>query len=226
LSHLSGGLATAEMAAALLGLHHAVTKAGGDFRVTDCHRSAATQMAARAKYNAWVKAGKPNPPGPGQKAAFVAEPGKSNHNAGRAVDIDIASLKFPGVPADKQLDKLWELAIPLGFTPIIKEAREGASESWHFDFWGDLRHVYQRYGYEVGALCGALLVGHAGQWQSDARVMQAHCHRLGKDVGALDGVIGPKTLKALMELLNVKTEAEAIRPDTLNRLQMISSRAY
>lgn len=223
----AGGVAIPEMAVALEQLHHAVLAAGGDFRITDCHRSAAVQLAARQKYEAWLKAGKPNPPGPGQKAAFVALPGKSNHNAGRAIDVDITSLKFPGLAKDKQLDTLWELAIPLGFTPIIKAPTEGASESWHFDFWGDLRHTYDRLGYEQAALCGALLVGHGGSWQNDGALLQAHCHRCGQDIGAIDAVVGARTQKAVLALLGspLGTGAGALQA-AIAKLALLPAKPY
>jgi hypothetical protein len=158
-----------------------------------------------------VKAGKPKPGTSGfnaatMKAAFVAAPGRSMHNAGRAIDVHLGMLNFPGVPADKQLDRLWELAIPLGWTPIIKSADEGASEAWHFDFFEDIKGVYDRLGYEQSALCGALLVGH-GDLTSYAAVVQALLSRAGFNLGAIDGVAGAKTLTALATALGMTTDA-------------------
>jgi len=202
------GVAHPEVAPALLALHHAVTKAGGDFRVTELHRDVSVQVAARAKYDRWVAAGKPKPGTAGfdpasMKSDFVALPGKSNHNGGRAIDFHVGMLNFPNVPANKQLDRMWELCIPLGWKPIIKAPDEGASESWHLDYWGELTGVYDRLGYEQGALCGALLVGHGGAWQTYERVVQALLQRAGFAIGELDGAIGPKTLNALAGALGV-----------------------
>lgn len=205
------GVAHPEVAPALLALHNAVTAAGGDFRVTELHRDVAVQMATRAKYDKWVAAGKPKPGTPGfdaktMKSDFVALPGKSNHNGGRAIDFHVGMLNFPGVPANKQLDKMWEICIPLGWKPIIKTADEGASESWHLDYWGEIAGVYARLGYEEGALCGALLVGHAGAFQSYERVVQALLQRAGFSIGSIDGAIGPKTVNALATALGVTPE--------------------
>lgn len=207
------GICTADTAAALLALHDAVTAAGGDFRVTELHRDIAVQRKARAKYDAWVAAGKPKPGTPGfdaasMKAAFVATPGRSGHNAGRSIDIDLASLVFPGVPADKQLDRLWEIAIPLGWSPVIKAATEGASESWHFDFWGELAGVKARLGYEQAALCGAILVGHGDLSGYDAEVQALLC-RAGHDIGAIDGKVGARTRSALATALSVSESTAA-----------------
>jgi hypothetical protein len=222
------GIMHPEAAAALLALHEAVTARGGDFRVTEAHRDLATQRLARAKYDAWAKAGKPKPGSAGydastMKAAFVATPGRSGHNAGRSIDVHLSELRFPGVPADKQLDVLWECALPLGWKPIIKSADEGASEAWHFDYVGDLAGVMQRLGYEQWALCGAILVGH-GDLQTYAAAIQALLARAGFDVGTVDGLAGPKTSAALSKALGVDlarvasilaTQSEAVYADLI-----------
>ena len=207
------GVCTADTAAALLALHEAVQSAGGDFRVTELHRDVSVQQAARAKYDRWVAAGKPKPGSAGfnastMKSAFVATPGRSMHNAGRACDINLGVLKFPGVAADKQLDKLWELAKACGWSPVIRTADERASEAWHFDCWGDLRGIRDRLGYEQAAFAGALFVGHAGHGTSWASVTQALLQRAGKDIGPIDGAFGPKSRAALAAALGV-TDAAA-----------------
>lgn len=208
------GICTTDTASALLALHEAVQSAGGDFRVTELHRDVAVQTAARAKYDRWAAAGKPEPGTAGfdaatMKSAFVAAPGRSMHNAGRAIDINLGTLKFPGVTADRQLDKLWELAIPLGWQPIIKTADERASEAWHFDFWGDLRGVLARLGYEQAAFAGALLVGHAGAGTSWASVTQALLQRAGHSIGTIDGAFGGKSRASLCAALGV-SDADAL----------------
>ena len=200
------GLAVPEMAVALKALSDAVAARGGDFRVTECHRDVGVQRAARAKYDAWVAAGKPKPGTPGfdaakMKPAFVASPGRSGHNAARSIDVHLSELKFP-VPANQQLDVLWECALPLGWKPIIKSADEGASEAWHFDFPGELTGVMSRLGYEQWALCGAILVGH-GDLTNYAAVIQALLSRAGYDIGKIDGLAGAKTNQALAAALGI-----------------------
>ncbi len=206
------GVAHPEMAPALKSLSDAVTARGGDLRITECHRDVAVQQAARTKYDNWVKAGKPSTGSAGwnaatMKNAYVALPGRSGHNAGRSIDVHLSALKFPGTPANKQLDVLWECAIPLGWKPIIKTADEGAKEAWHFDFWGELNGVLDRLGYEQAALCGALLVGH-GDLQGFPAVVQALLCRAGFNIGNIDGAIGPKSIAALAQALKI-TEADA-----------------
>ena len=206
------GIAVPEVARALLAFHEAVFAAGGDFRVTELHRDVAVQQGARAKYDAWVRAGKPSPSSSGfnsktMKAAFVALPGRSFHNAGRAIDIHIGALKFPGVAANKQLDKLWEIAKSCGWSPIIKAPDEGASEAWHFDYYGEISGVLKRLGYEQTALCGAILVGHSGDCQTFEHTTQALLQRAGFDIGKIDGDIGPKTRAALVQALGSSESA-------------------
>jgi hypothetical protein len=206
------GIAHPEMAPALLALSNAVAAAGGDFRVTECHRDLKVQRNARQKYDNWVKAGRPKPGtanwnGNTMKSAYVALPGRSGHNAGRSIDVHIDMLKFPGIPADKQLDKLWEIAKPLGWRPVIKSADERASECWHFDYPGELRGVMDRLGYEQWALCGALMVGH-GDLQGYPAETQALLCRAGYDIGKIDGDIGPRSIGALASALKI-SESEA-----------------
>lgn len=200
---LKGGKCAPEVAPAVLALHHAILAAGGDPRITELHRDLATQQALRRRYDTWVKAGKPtgaayNPAT--MKNAFVATPGRSGHNAGRSIDVDTGSLKFPGVPANQQLDTLWALAKPLGWSPIIKAPTEGASESWHFDYHGELQGVMDRLGYEQWALCGAILVGHGDLGNYDA-ILQALLCRAGFDIGKIDGAAGAKTIAGLTAAL-------------------------
>lgn len=199
---LAGGRATPDTCAALWALHLAVLDAGGDFRVTDCFRGVETQREARAKYDRWVAAGKPAPgsskyDAKTMKAAYVAVPGRSWHNAGRAIDVHLDALRFPGVPANQQLDKLWELAKPIGWSPIIKDAIEGASESWHFDYFGEWRPVVERRGYEEAAIAAAADVGN-GEADRGWRFVQGGLHRAGYDVGPIDGIPGSKTARALV----------------------------
>jgi hypothetical protein len=196
-----GGKMPPDAAAALLALHEAVAAAGGDLRITDLYRSVATQAAARARYDAWVAAGRPAPGSAGWNSAtmkkdFVAFPGRSWHNAGRAIDIHLAALRFPGVPADKQLDTLWDIARKIGWTPIIKAPEENVSEAWHFDYFGFWSRVKAKIGYEGAAIAAAQDIAN-GEVPAEERRLQGGLHRAGYDVGAVDGVVGRTTRAGL-----------------------------
>jgi len=206
-----------EAAAALGKLNDAALAVGGDFRVTDCFRTIDEQAAIRKRYDTWVAAGKP---APGTKAFnattmksdYVALPAKSGHNGGRASDLSTSMMHFPGVAADKQLDKLWEIARPLGWRPIIKAPTEGVTENWHFDYPGELTPILDRHGYETWAMCAVLDIGAGGSVLPRAmeRAVQFHLTRSGADLGEIDGMIGQRTERALRQALGVASWAAFI----------------
>ncbi len=200
----AGGLLVDAAARALERLVEGVRARGGSLRVTDGYRSVETQTRARARYDAWHRAGRPRPGQAGwdggtMKAAYVALPGRSFHNAGRSIDIHVGALKFPGVPPLQQLDTLWNIAIPLGWTPIIRAPNEQESESWHFDFLEHWRPVLERRGYEEAAVGAVLETGENGAFPACGmtRRIQSQLHRAGYDCGAIDGMFGSKTEGAL-----------------------------
>lgn len=211
------GVCVEEVGFAVKKLNDACIAAGADFRVTEMHRDVGVQALARAKYDRWVAAGKPTGAdfsSKTMKAAFVAPPGRSGHNAGRSIDVDTSKLVFPGVAANLQLDKLWETAKPIGWKPVIKEAKEGSSESWHLDYPGELSGVMTRLGYEQWAICGALLVGHGDMDDFDA-VVQACLCRAGYDIGKIDGDPGKRTNAALESAVAGGLEALKARDKNL-----------
>lgn len=230
-SRARAGVATPGTAEALLALHEAVLAAGGDLRITECHRDVAVQRLARARYDRWVAAGRPAPSSPefdrhAMKAAFVAAPGRSMHNAGCAIDVHLSMLGFPGARPEEQLDRLWALAEPLGWAPVIRTPDERASEAWHFDRWGPLAPVRDRLGYEQAALCGAILVGH-GDLTSYTAVVQALLVLAGHEIGSIDGVAGPRTLAALALVLGCSSEqaARVVRNEETSSLAILARRA-
>jgi len=186
-----GNFTTPDMEDALLELDGLVQDEGGNFYIIDLFRSWAVQAENRAKYVS------------GKKRAFVAKPGGSFHSAGRAVDVSVKELEFPGVDKDDWLQKFWDLCKPLGFRPIIKIPDLGTSECWHFDFPGrDWNSAYDTLNYSEVAKCATLDVGEWDPAEDQSKVknmfIQAQLIRLGEwDIGKVDGVIGSKTKAAL-----------------------------
>ena len=204
LSGLRAGCLVPDAANALAALHDACAAGGGTLRVSDCFRSIADQKAARAKYDAWVAAGKPKRSSSAfnsktMKAAFTSKPGRSFHCTGRSVDLDHMNAAPASVPRDQKLDWLWERAKPLGWRPIIKTANEGQSEAWHFDWMGEWLPVFERIGYNEAAMCGVLDLGLGADCfaRAEERWVQAQLHRAGADVGTVDGYLGAKTKAGL-----------------------------
>tara|TARA_Y100000310_G_C20504000_1_gene725472 strand:- start:16 stop:732 length:717 start_codon:yes stop_codon:yes gene_type:complete len=199
-----------DAAAALLQLHARVDELGGTLFVSDCYRSPEVQGKARKKYERWLAAGKPSPRSAEydkttMKGAFVSRPGRSNHNAGRAVDLDHMHAAPDDVPRNEKLDWLWDVAIPLGWKPIIKSPREGQSEAWHFDFLGPWQVVRDRLDYGQTAMCGVLDHGGGEDLYDRAweRWVQAQIHRAGPDIGDVDGWFGRMT-KAGADALGIE----------------------
>jgi hypothetical protein len=203
LAQLAGGMLIDAAAVALAKLRAQVRSAGGSLRITDAYRSVEQQASARARYDRWHRAGRPRPGeagwDDGMKAAFVALPGRSFHNAGRAIDVHVEALRFPGVAKSQQLDHLWGIAIPLGWTPVLRAPLEGASESWHFDYLGEWKPVVERRGYEEAAIAATLETGQNEAFPAcgTTRHIQGQLHRAGYDCGAIDGVFGAKTEGAI-----------------------------
>ena len=205
---LRGGKLTPDAAEALYKLHLGVKEAGGELLVSDCYRSPEVQGKARKKYENWVAAGKPKRSSDEydkatMKGAFVSRPGRSNHNAGRAVDVAHMLAAPDDVPRKEKLDWLWDIAIPIGWRPIIKSPREGQSEAWHFDFMGPWSIVRDRLDYGQTAMAGVLDSGggkglYARPWE---RWVQAQIHRVGAvDIGDIDGHLGKMTLVGIKAL--------------------------
>lgn len=214
LATLPMGRLAPDAAAALALLDAQIRAAGGQLLITDCFRSLAEQAAARAKYERWLAAGKPSARSAAfdsktMKASFVARPGKSGHNGGRAVDIAHMLVAPHGIPKNQKLDWLWEHAKACGWTPVIRTADEGASEAWHFDFLGPWAHVREHLGYEAAALCAFLDIG-AGDGlfpRAYNRWVQAQLWRAGVDVGDIDGYVGKRTKRGAA-LVGVNLDAE------------------
>jgi hypothetical protein len=198
-------------------LHLAMVSEGMEpLRITEAHRDAGVQAAARQGYEAWLEAGKPDPHStawrPGMKRDYVARPGTSNHGWGGAIDIDVEALLAPGCErgSDEALSLFWQLAKGCGLTPIIAEPMATASEAWHFDHLGPLRAVRKLYdeaakehsryrgGYSHTARVGTALAGGLPQ-QTDAHFIQARLLIAGVWVGLVDGAIGPMTRAGLEE---------------------------
>lgn len=105
---------------------------------------------------------------------------------------------------ERELAMLWGIAVPMGFVPFARYPLPGPTDTvFHFfGAWALLLDNLLGAGRgEAGwpAFCCAAQL-EVGKWEGPRgleRMVQAHLHRLGFNVGALDGVIGPKTQGAL-----------------------------
>lgn len=190
---------------ALQKLFLAVENAGGTLFISDLFRSWAVQEAA---YQAWVRR---------ERRAYAAPPGESFHMSGRAVDFDVYNLNFR---EDKSqwLRTLWDLAIPLGWHPIIAEPRLETSECWHFEFPGEWSAAYAKLPNAMVAKCSIL---DSGNWNDSHdpnltlnMFIQAQLIRLGYLNVIPDGYIGPVTSGVLKSLgldgMTTSAQADAL----------------
>src|SRR5262245_61275392 len=182
---------TPDMEAAIRTLSAELSQRGGSLFLSDLFRSYDMQLQSHMDFMN------------GKKKAFSPPPGGSLHEAGRALDLDLDNLGM-------KLADFWELARPLGLSPIIDKPTPGVSESWHFDCRGSHQIVYDYYKngkgtnflqpYTAMAASAILSVGvkvdKFGDNQTAAAVQSALI-RLGQTLGNIDGSIGTKTRAAL-----------------------------
>ncbi|MCT2562418.1 hypothetical protein [Chryseobacterium herbae] len=184
---------TADTYTALINISIELKAKGGKLILSDLFRS--YEMQAQS-HNDYIS---------GKKSAFSPAPGGSFHEAGRAFDLDLSSIKV-------SLSDFWKIAKKHGVVPIIDEPKKSISEAWHFECRGSHQVVYDYYNakkgknfkpYKAAAASAILSIGvHVdffGDNQKQAMI-QANLIRLGKEIGNLDGQIGKNTKKALGEL--------------------------
>lgn len=131
----------------------------------------------------------------------------SLHPAGRQVQF---RLMKPDEDIDTQrsLNAAWGLAVPLGFTPWNRYPIVGTPGEYVFHYFGPWRALYDRLMSEGRghlawpSMCCAAQVD-VGAWKSldvDRRFVQAQLHRVGRNSGPVDGVIGPRTTECIDSL--------------------------
>lgn len=112
-----------------------------------------------------------------------------------------------GADAQTALNAAWGVAVPLGFTPWLRYplVTEGCDVFHFFGLWGDVydRLIAEGRGHLAWpSLCCAAQVD-LGVWPGDKeepRFVQAQLHRMGRNPGPLDGVVGPRTAACIESL--------------------------
>jgi hypothetical protein len=124
--------------------------------------------------------------------------------AGREIHI---KLRRSDRSEQESLNAAWACAVPLGFTPHDRWPRPSATDHI-FYFLGPWSAINDRLLAEgrghlawpsvcIAAQCDV------GVWDGDKgteRFIQSQLHRIGKNVGPIDGVIGPRTQAAIASL--------------------------
>jgi len=184
---------TPDSYASIFNIAHELAQNGGKLVLSDLFRSYDMQAQSNHDYVS------------GKKKAFSPPPGGSFHEAGRAFDLDLSSIKI-------SLADLWGIAKKHGFNPIIDEPDPTKLEAWHFDCKGSHQIIYDYYKAKKGtnfkpytaAVASAILsinvkVDAFGENQKQAAI-QSCLIRLGKTIGNIDGVLGKNSQTALNEL--------------------------
>lgn len=166
-----------------------------------------------------------------KKKAYSPPPGGSMHEAGRAMDIDVNSIKM-------ELSEFWKIAKKHGVVPIISQPDKKQSECWHFDIRGSHQLVYDYYKqlqkqnmppYTAMAVSSILSIGvkvdrFAGK--ENEAFIQSALIRLGFNPGPIDGNLGAKSKAALKEA-GIKTiVVSEIREQLEDKLQAKFSEEY
>ena len=114
------------------------------------------------------------------------------------------------------INAAWACAVPLGFTPHDRWPRESGTSKvfYYLGPWQSLndRLLAEGRGHLAWpSICAAAQVD-VGAWKGDKaeeRFVQAQLHRLGRNVGPVDGVVGPRT-SAGMESLGLERPTLAL----------------
>lgn len=125
--------------------------------------------------------------------------------AGREVH---AILEQGDSSEQSSLNAMWGCAVPLGFTPWCRYPLVGEPRSNVFHYFGPWRALHDRVLSEgrghlawPSVCCAAQC--DVGQWAGDhttERLIQAQLHRVGRNCGPIDGVLGPRTAMAIQSL--------------------------
>lgn len=109
------------------------------FRLSDAYRSTIEQTKA---HDDWKT---------GKKKAYSPPAGGSMHEAGRAIDIDLASLisnlSVPNGYALLDENTVRDVLVKHGWTPIADIGdphKVDVKESWHYEYRGSFQEVYDK----------------------------------------------------------------------------------
>jgi len=157
-----------------------ITKIGGELYLSDAYRTREMQSKAREDYTS------------GRKSAFSPAAGESIHEAGRAIDIDVDSLRI-------ELSHFWEIASLYGWRPIISTPSRKISECWHFEY---LAYWYREdllAAFRKCSILEAYLENNICTLSESERcfLLQGYLKLMNFYTLALDGIAGPGTREAI-----------------------------
>lgn len=134
-------------------------------------------------------------------------PPYSMENTGRQVGVRLSLATSGTLDATQRIAVVWSILVPFGFTPWTRYPLPGDhSHIFHFlGPWSSLqdRMLSEGRGHLTWpSLCVSAQLD-VGAWEggrATERFVQAQLHRIGYNPGAVDGIIGNRTLQALRAL--------------------------
>lgn len=142
----------------------------------------------------------------GPKPGSEAENPLSLIPAGREIHVRLDRKDV--LETQTRLNALWGFMVPMGFTPHQRYPLAGEPKANVFYFLGPWKVILDRLMSEGRghlawpSMCAAAQAD-VGVWKGDnpdQRFVQAQLHRLGKNVGAVDGMIAARTSEAMDSL--------------------------
>lgn len=127
--------------------------------------------------------------------------------AGREVHFRFVRSEVGEPDPQVALNALWGHAVPLGFIPWLRYPLVGPDDHI-FHYFGPWVTLYDRLlaegrGHLAWPSVCAAAQGDVGVWKGDKaeeRFIQAQLHRIGRNCGPIDGVIGDRTGEAIESL--------------------------
>ena len=165
---------------------------------SDVFRSPAASMQARA-----TKRG-------------VARPGRSAHNFGLAVDLDVArSIRAAGFPIDQKAQLDADM-LGVGWRCYRSDHKVGASEAWHF--------TYGARAHGSAAIEDVIAERYGQAFTYDERTAQEYLAKLRLYVGEIDGAFGPQS-RAALEVFQRGWDLErrGLSPETMRLLAVCAA---
>lgn len=178
----------------------------GKFKITKDTRTALNLLIKRAENFGWL-------------IDLCEPPIETDLKAcGRELCFEMKSTQDFETASQDQINALWGLAIPLGFTPYNRYPLDD-SLSFMFHFFGVWQPLMDRILAEGrGHLMWSSLVCASlcdiGEWRGDKfliRMIQTQLHRIGYNCGVIDGILGSRTLRCIQanNLQNIRLEEVA-----------------
>jgi len=131
-----------------------------------------------------------------RKSAYSPPPGSSFHEAGRAVDFDV-----PSICLHIGYNKFYEQAKSMGWSFVIPRPQHNLPEAWHMEWRGIYNDMVKRRSYKEAVIAAILDIdGKVDDdiADDDIQEIQMILKYLGYDPGPTDGILGKRTMQAIM----------------------------